>query len=219
MNRLQKTLTEFVKDFKNYTATFFMMMAAFLMALAPILGTKVANLGSLKFAVGLIPIIFVYGIINIINELWGKRLAQMTSIFLFVLILTIYLIFFPLAIILPTSFSPVGFAGIITASLRSLLAVETALVVSTLIVDITIFSKLKEKHIGLFFFRASVSNIVASLIAAFIFVYGTFWGTRLDLFSLAMTQFMTRIILVILVNILSSLVVRILKKNDIGSKA
>lgn len=137
------------------------MAFASLAVLSPVLGTKVVNLGGIKFTAGLFTMLLAYSLLNVVNELWGKAEAQFLAATIVLIRVVLFVGVVPLLVRWPAYLEPAGYAGVLGLSLRTFIGSEVGTLVQNLLIDIPLFQALKKRLRRGFFFRANVANIVA----------------------------------------------------------
>ncbi len=202
----------------EYMLPFLMMITSSVAILTPMLAPKIAKIGFLKFSGSLIAIMIAYGVIDIINEIWGKKTAQATALLMIFIRLVAYILLIPLIISLPTAFAPTGYAKIMTFSLKSLFASELSVFVATLVVDIPIFDRLKRADRLPFIVRTNLSSFFAAIIGTLIAITITYWGTGQDLVQLTLTQLVTKFILMFAISLVTTMLVHSLRDAGFGKK-
>ncbi len=146
-----------------------------LVVLSPILGTKVVDLAGIKFTAGIFTILFAFGLLDVVNELFGKREARFLVVAVFILRIAIFLAVIPALLGAPAHLEPAGYSGVLRMSIRTFVASEILTLVQNLFLDIPIFNRLKKARGG-FFLRANVSNIISWTFGTFCFVLISFGG-------------------------------------------
>jgi len=187
--------------------TFITMVFASLVVLSPLLGTKVVNLWGAKFTAGVFTILFAFSLLNVVNELWSKQVAQRLAILIFFIRLVLFSTVIPLIMSLPAYLQPAGYEGVFQMGIRTFIASEILTLVQNILIDIPIFNGLKQVKLG-FFFRANVANIVSWSFGTFCFVLISFWGTSKPLLPIIVGQTLIKFPISFVYAFLGTLVVR-----------
>jgi len=167
------------------------MIFTALAVLTPILATKVANLFGVKFVAGIFTMLFAFSLLNVVNELWGKRDARFLAVSIVLVRLVLFLGLIPLILKLPAYLEPAGHAGLLTMSIRTFLASEVATLVQNVFIEIPLFHALKKIKFG-FQFRANLSNITSWSFGTISFVLISFWGAPKSLFPIMIGQLLVK---------------------------
>jgi len=167
------------------------MIFTALAVITPILATKVVNLFGVKFIAGIFTMLFAFSLLNVVNELWGKRDAQFLAVSIVLVRLLLFLGVVPLILKLPAYFEPAGYAGLLKMSIRTFMASEVATLVQNVFIEIPLFHALKKIKFG-FLFRANLSNIIAWSFGTISFVLISFWGASKSLFPIMIGQLLVK---------------------------
>lgn len=165
-----------------------------LFVMAPYLSVRIVNIGGVKLLVGGIGMILAYGILDVINEVYGANRAKQVVLSAASARLVVYC-FIAISYALPTFHQPNGYSSIINQSFRILLAGEIALVATQYFIDVPLFSWIKKRLLYGFWVRYNLSNLVSQSIAAILFITLAFIGTGKPIISLIISQIFLRAIL------------------------
>jgi uncharacterized integral membrane protein (TIGR00697 family) len=158
-----------------------------LVIISPILGTKVVDLFGIKFTAGIFTILAAFSLIDVVNELWGRKEARFLAVSIVVIRLVIFVAIIPAVIKLPSYLEPAGYSILLHSSIRTFVASEANTLVQNVLIDIPIFHYLKRIKLG-FFFRANLSNIVSWAFGTICFVLISFWGSGRPLLPIIIGQ-------------------------------
>ena len=167
------------------------MIFTALAVITPILATKVVNLFGVKFVAGIFTMLFAFSLLNVVNELWGKRDAQFLAVSIVLVRLVLFLGLVPLILKLPAYLEPAGYAGLLRMSIRTFLASEVATLVQNVFIEIPLFHALKKIKFG-FLFRANLSNIISWSFGTISFVLVSFWGSSKSLVPIMIGQLLLK---------------------------
>lgn len=167
------------------------MIFTALAVITPILATKVVNLFGVKFVAGIFTMLLAFSLLNVVNELWGKRDAQFLAVSIVLVRLVLFLGLVPVILKLPAYFEPSGYAGLLSMSIRTFLGSEAATLVQNVLIEIPLFHALKKIKFG-FLFRANLSNIVAWSFGTISFVLISFWGSSKSLVPIMIGQLLLK---------------------------
>jgi uncharacterized integral membrane protein (TIGR00697 family) len=163
------------------------MTFASLVVISPILGTKVVDLFGVKFTAGLFTILAAFSLIDVVNELWGRKEARFMAVSIVVIRLIIFAAIIPAIVRLPAYLEPAGYSILLHSSIRTFIASEANTLVQNVLIDIPIFHYLKRIKLG-FFFRANMSNIISWAFGTICFVLISFWGSGKPLLPIIVGQ-------------------------------
>lgn len=163
------------------------MVFSSLAFLSPVLGTKVVNLGGIKFTAGIFTMLLAYSLLDVVNELWGKAEARFLAAGIVIVRIVLFLGVVPLVIKWPAYLEPAGYSGLLGLSLRTFLASEVGTLVQNVFIDIPIFHALKKVKLG-FLFRANASNIISWTFGTVAFVFVSYWGASKSLWPVILGQ-------------------------------
>lgn len=158
-----------------------------LVVISPILGTKVVDLFGIKFTAGIFTILAAFSLLDVVNELWGRKEARFLALSIIIIRLIIFVGIIPGIIKLPSYLEPPGYAALLHGSIRTFVASEANTLVQNVLIDIPIFHYLKRIKLG-FFFRANLSNIVSWAFGTVCFVLISFWGSGRPLLPIMLGQ-------------------------------
>jgi uncharacterized integral membrane protein (TIGR00697 family) len=183
------------------------MVYSSLVAISPILGTKVVNFFSIKFTAGIFTMLAAFSLLDVVNELWGKNDARFLAIYIILIRLVIFLGIIPLVVRLPSYLEPLGYSNLLPMSIRTFVASEVNTLVQNVLIDIPIFHRLKRIKFG-FFFRANVSNVVSWSIGTVCFVLISFYGSEKNLLPIIFGQTLVKFPLSFLYSSIGLMIVR-----------
>jgi uncharacterized integral membrane protein (TIGR00697 family) len=183
------------------------MVYSSLVAISPILGTKVVNFFSIKFTAGIFTMLAAFSLLDVVNELWGKNDARFLAIYIILIRLVIFLGIIPLVVGLPSYLEPPGYSNLLSMSIRTFLASEVNTLVQNVLIDIPIFHRLKRIKFG-FFFRANVSNVVSWSVGTVCFVLISFYGSEKNLLPIIFGQTLVKFPLSFLYSFIGLMIVR-----------
>jgi uncharacterized integral membrane protein (TIGR00697 family) len=163
------------------------MVYSSLVAVSPILGTKVVNFFGVKFTAGIFTMLAAFSLLDVVNELWGKNDARFLAVFIILIRIVIFVGIIPLVIRLPSYLEPSGYSSLLRMSIRTFLASEVNTLIQNVLIDIPIFHRLKRIKLG-FFFRANVSNLISWTFGTVCFVLISFWGAGKALLPIMLGQ-------------------------------
>jgi len=163
------------------------MVYSSLVAVSPILGTKVVNLFGVKFTAGIFTMLAAFSLLDVVNELWGKNDARFLAVFIILIRSVIFVAIIPVVIKLPSYLEPSGYSSLLQMSIRTFLASEVNTLIQNVLIDIPIFHRLKRIKLG-FFFRANVSNLISWSFGTVCFVLISFWGAGKALLPIMLGQ-------------------------------
>jgi queuosine precursor transporter len=163
------------------------MVYSSLVAVSPILGTKVVNLFGVKFTAGIFTMLAAFSLLDVVNELWGKNDARFLAVFIILIRIVIFVGIIPVVIRLPSYLEPSGYSSLLQMSIRTFLASEVNTLIQNVLIDIPIFHRLKRIKFG-FFFRANVSNLISWSFGTVCFVLISFWGSGKALLPIMLGQ-------------------------------
>lgn len=158
-----------------------------LVVISPVLGTKVVDLFGIKFTAGLFTILAAFSLLDVVNELWGRKEARFLAISIIIIRSIIFIAIIPGLIKLPSYLEPPGYAMLLHGSIRTFVASEVNTLVQNVLIDIPVFHYLKRIKFG-FFFRANLSNIVSWAFGTVCFVLISFWGSGRPLLPIVLGQ-------------------------------
>jgi len=168
-----------------------------LFVLAPFLSNRIIEVFGAKLLVGSIGMILSYGLLDIINEVFGRRQAQETVLTAAVIRVLVW-IFIAASFLLPTFQQPVGFDSIMQSSLRILIAGEISLVLTQYFIDVPLFDWLKQRIKYGFWARYNISNMMSQSLLFSIFIVIAFFNTGKPLGELILWGILLRIFISIL---------------------
>lgn len=146
--------------------------------LAEILGSKLIQLGTATFSLGILcwPVVFV--VTDLINEYFGKQGVKQLTFLTTGLIIYAYLVIWIGRQIPATSFSPVNDShfDIVFGQSSWLIAGSLLAFLTSQLVDVFVFWALRERtHGGALWLRATGSTLVSQLIDTFIVMFIAFY--------------------------------------------
>ena len=177
-----------------------------LFVLSPVLSNRIVDLFGFKVIVGSIAVTFAYGILDVINNGWGKDAARqviVASVFVRMFIIGFVLLTF----LLPTSSEEMGYRKIMGLSFRIYAAGEIGTFVSQYFIDVPIFHRLKECG-GAFWIRYNLSTILSQGVSIFLMVGIAFVGTDKPVVQIMFGQFVFRMFTAIILTPVFSLMAR-----------
>ncbi len=121
-----------------------------LMALAPILSAKIVLIGLLAFPAGQLVVGAANGLLDVINDRWGRSEARASVVTALVVRLALYLILIPLLVALP-GHSPDGYDAILGQSVRLFAAGELGVFIESWLVSTSVFTWLRARTLGRWF--------------------------------------------------------------------
>lgn len=163
------------------------MVFSSLVVISPILGTKVVNLFGLNFTAGIFTILFAFSLLDVVNEVSGKKDARFLAVSIVLIRLIIFLAIIPAVISLPAYLEPTGYSNLLHMSMRTFVASEVLTLVQNVLIDIPLFNRLKRIKFG-FYFRANLSNIISWTFGTICFVIISFWGYAKPLIPIMIGQ-------------------------------
>ena len=93
------------KRINRYYALIVMAFSA-LVVISPILGTKVVSLFGIKFTAGLFTILLGFSLLDVVNEIFGKKEAKYLAVSVVVIRLVLFVVIIPIVIKLPSYLEP-----------------------------------------------------------------------------------------------------------------
>lgn len=166
-----------------------------LLIASPLLSQYIVNVGGLNFTGGVLTALLAYQLLDVINEIWGKKDARKA----------VYLGFGTKMVLAPILFLIHPFV------FRIFLAGEAMNLIQNLLLDIPVFDKLKKVKIN-FFIRSNLSNIISWTLGSVLFVFLAFYGTKAFGWQLIIGQMLVRYPLTLIYTILTAYLVKRLRK-------
>lgn len=185
--------------------------------MAPIAGNRLIGWQGWVLPAGAIFIAMFYALVDVIHELYGTRDAKEVVWSAVVARLFIYLVMFPLILLLPSP-KPDVLGEVAHQTLRLFLAGEIAPLVTNLLIDIPAFAWLKNKKIpGGFFARTNLSNLFSVTLGTVLFMVIAFAGVR-PIEQMIIVGMVWRLGFTIVVSPLTSLLVGVVKRGTADSQ-
>lgn len=128
---------------KDRLFLFLVAMHVMVFVTAPLLGNKVAQVLGFRFLAGTTLFGFCYLIIDLVNNHWGKQAARRIVTDSAIVRAIFYLIFCPLAFLLPTFAAPANYVSFFVQGIRIFLAAEATLWFSQYFLEIPFFNWLR----------------------------------------------------------------------------
>lgn len=153
------------------------MVIAALFAIAPVLGAKIGEVSGVVFACGVIAIALIYSFMDVVNEVWGKPVANRVIITATAVRIALYMIVIPIVMAIPASSHSTDIAEVFDRTWRVFVAGEIAILAGNLVFDIPFFAWLKKKRLkGGFWVRTNLTNLFSTVLSVALFMTMAFWG-------------------------------------------
>jgi len=143
---------------------------------AELIGSKITTILGANISVGIVAFPITFLINDIVTEVAGKERARHFVKTGLVMLVVLFAMVYIARLLPPASFyeNNPAYETVFANSLRIIIASLSAFVVSELL-DISIFSKIKERMKRLLWFRVNVSNIVSQFIDTTVFTFIAFY--------------------------------------------
>jgi len=169
-----------------------------LMALAPILSAKVLILGALAFPAGQLVVGTANGLLDVINDRWGKAEARASVVTALMVRAVLFLLVIPLVLAMPGK-APDGFDSVLGQSIRLFLAGELGVFVESWLVSTTVFTWLRSRTSGRWFtLRYLGATGLGTLAGTTIFIVAGFAFTGAPIAALIVGGVTIRLLLLLI---------------------
>jgi uncharacterized integral membrane protein (TIGR00697 family) len=108
----------------NRYYTLIVMAFSALIVISPILGTKVIDVFGVKFTAGLFTILLGFSLLDIVNEIFGKKEARYLAISVVLIRLVLFVVIVPIIIKMPSYLEPAGYSNLLYMGMRTFVASE-----------------------------------------------------------------------------------------------
>jgi len=177
-------------------SAFLAMMFAGLNLMAPIAGVKVVSLWGLTFTAGSPLVALSFGFLDILNNSGGGEAARGAVAAALAVRAVFYLAVIPLILILPARIPVPGLDSILSQSIRLFAAGWVSLWAGAMAVNTPLFSTLRDRWSGRWFFlRYLLTSIPTLLAGSLVYVVLGFWGTPTDLPALFLGTVVARLLI------------------------
>jgi len=167
-----------------------------LFIIAPFLSTRIVDIFGAKIIVGSIGILFGFGLLDVVNNNFGKKEAKHLVITAVVVRLTVFL-FIAFSLLLPTFSETAGYRKVVYTGFRIFLSGEITLLVSQYFIDIPIFDFIKKKFDRGFWLRYNFSNFVSQFVSISLFLTLSFVGTGKPIVNMIISQFVFKMVMTV----------------------
>jgi uncharacterized integral membrane protein (TIGR00697 family) len=164
-----------------------------------LVSTKVAVVGGVTFATGVLLSQLSYGLLDVVNDWRGKSDARALVMSAIIVRALFYFVIVPVVLLLPASVVPAGYDALLGGSLQLVVASMIAMFLASWLVNVSLFSWLREKTKGRWFIaRYCVTTLPAFTVSASVIAVVGYWGVPgVNILAVAFGTTLVRIVVAV----------------------